>query len=218
MTINCSKKDWQLLSHYLVGDLSSRQTTTLVLRLSREPDLNEALSQLKRTRSLLSFLPEKPVPHNFTIKAGAVAKQSTPRLFPIFRIASLASTFLFAITLGLRMFLPGVQNVPGLMMAMSPVSQESVVEDNTSQILAPKAAPIIMSTVVTTPDVRTAAGGGVLTGTEPVQEATMAEVLTEQQGTLDKESLPWASIAWVLGILSLALASLAIYLYFQERV
>jgi hypothetical protein len=216
--MTCSEKDWQLLSRYLVGALSPRQATALVLRFSREPDLNEALIQLKRTRALLSFLPEKQVPHNFTIKAGALVKKSIPRLFPVFRIASAASTFLFAIALGLRMFLPGVQNAPGMMVAMSSVSQESAAEDNASQILAPKAAPIIESTIEATPDVRTAAGGGALTGTEPLLEATVEEVHTEQQGTLDKETIPWTSVAWVLGIISLALAALTTYLYFQEHV
>jgi len=218
MTMNCTEKDWLLLSRYLAGALSPRQTAALVLRLSHEPELNEALDQLKRTRALLSYLPEKQVPHNFTIKAGAFPYKSIPRLFPAFRVASAASTFIFAVVLCLRLFLPGVQNTPGMMMAMSSVSQESVAEDNTSQILAPKAAPMVEPTIEVTPDIRTAAGGGPLTGTEPTLEATDESVYTEQPSTLDKEAIPWSSIAWVLGILSLSLAALTIYLYFQERV
>jgi hypothetical protein len=105
-----------------------------------------------------------------------------------------------------------------MMMAMSSVSQESVAEDNTSQILAPKAAPMAEPTIEITPDIRTAAGGGLLTVTEPTLEATDEVVYTEQPSTLDKEAIPWGSIAWVLGILSLSLAALTIYLYFQERV
>jgi hypothetical protein len=218
MTMNCPEKDWLLLSRYLAGALSPRQTAALGIRLSRESDLNEALSQLKRTRALLSLLPEKQVPHNFTIKAGGLAKKSIPRLFPVFRIATAASTFLFAVVLGLRMFLPGAQNAPGMMLAMSSVSQETVVEDNASQPLAPKAAPIVEPTIEATPDVRTAAGGGVLTGTEPTQVTNGEEVHNEKQVPLDVEKTPWASFAWVLGILSLALVALTIYLYFQERV
>ena len=216
--MSCSEKDWLLLSRYLAGALSSRQKAAVALRLSREADLQEALSQLKRIRPLLSLLPEKQVPHNFTIKAGVFPKKSLPRFFPLFRIASAASTFLFVIVLGLRMVLPGVQNTPGMMMAMAPASEESAVEDNATQILSPKAAPLVESTVEATPDIRTASGGGPLAGIEPTQELPTEQAETERQLNLDKETIPWGFIAWVLGILSLMLVILTIFLYFQERV
>jgi hypothetical protein len=218
MTKNCSEIDWLLLSRYLARGLPTRQVAELVNRLSREPELNEALIQLKRTRVLLSYLPEKQVPHNFTIKAGMMPKKSTPRLFPVFRVATAVSTFLFAVVLGLRTFLPGQQNAPGMLMAMSAVSQESTAEDNSAQVLAPKAAPIVEPTIEVTPDVRAAAGAGVLTGSMPTQEATAEAVYAERQLNPEKEVIPWSPIAWGLGIISLVLGILALYIYFQERV
>ncbi len=33
----------------------------------------------------------------------------------------------------------------------------------------------------------------------------------------ERETIPWGTITWSLGIISLILASLAVYIYFQER-
>ena len=216
--MNCSGKDWLLLSRHLAGALSARQTAALVLRLSCEPDLNEALNQVKRTRAMLSYLPDKQVPHNFTIKAGTLPKKNIPRLFPVFRIASAVSSFLFAVVFGLRMFVPGMQSAPSMMIAMSADSLESAAEDNAVQLLAPKAATTAYASIEATPDARTAAGAGALTGSQPAQETPEEEVNTKQQFIPEIDTIPWGSIAWVLGILSLALAALSVYLYFQERV
>jgi len=216
--MSCSEKDWLLLSRYLANALSSRQSSALVLRISREPELAESLKELQRTRALLSYLPEKQVPHNFTVKAGAKAKKSNPRLFPVFRVASAACTLLFAVALGLSLFRPGLQNAPGALMAMSAASQESVTEDNALQAPAPKAAPVIESTAEATPDLRMAAGAGALTGTMPTPEVTEEIAPVEQPINPVKEAVPWVPVAWALGIVSLALATLTIYIYFQERV
>jgi hypothetical protein len=218
MTNNISEKDWLLLSRHLAGALSPRQTAALSMRLSSDPDLTEALNQLKRIRALLAFLPEKKIPHNFTIKAGAISKKTTPRIFPIFRIASAVSSLLFVAILGLRFFIPGMQNAPGMMMAMQAEARNAAPVDDSVQLLAPKVATSADGSNLATPDAMTAAGAGVLTESAPVQPVPREEAYSEQEYFPRKSTITWDSIAWSLGILSLTLVAFTINQYLQERV
>jgi anti-sigma factor RsiW len=218
MTLHCSDKDWLLLSRHLAGALSPRQSATLEARLATEPDLNEALNQLKRTRSLLSGLTEKKVPHNFTIKAGVVPRKQIPRFFPVFRIAAVVSSLLFAVMVGLKMFSSTMTSVPRLMTGMAPLSQEAAAADNAAPPAALKEAPSADETITPTPEARSAVGAGILTGPSPTLQVTEEEALTEAEYVPDRGLIPWASIIWSLGIITLALAAIAVYYYFQERV
>jgi hypothetical protein len=214
MTSHCSEKDWLLLSRFLAGAISPRQAAVLESRLVSNPDLREALLQLKRTRLLLSACPEKKVPHNFTIKAGQSARRQTPRLFPAFRIATVVSSLLFAAVVGMRLLSINQAGESILMMDMTALAQESAIAENA----APKAAPPVDETITITPDARTVAGAGVLTGPSPSQEIPEDAILYEAEYVPEREPIPWGSIAWSLGIISLILSALAIFIYFQERV
>ncbi len=214
MTSHCSEKDWLLLSRFLAGAISTRQAAVLETRLASDPDLKKALLQLKRTRLLLSACPEKKVPHNFTIRAGQTAQRQTPRLFPVFRIATVVSSLLFAAVVGMRMFSINQVGESSLMMDMTAISQESAIAENP----APKAAPPVNEQITMTPDARTAAGAGVLTGPSPSQEIPDEEILYEAEFVPEKDTTSWRTITWSLGIISLILASLAVFIYFQERI
>jgi anti-sigma factor RsiW len=214
MTSHCSEKDWLLISRFLAGAISPRQAAVLESRLASDPDLREALLQLKRTRLLLSACPEKKVPHNFTISAGQTARRQSPRLFPVFRVATVVSSLLFAAVVGMRLFSINQVGEASLMMDMTSTSQESAIVENP----APKAAPPVDEPSTITPDARAAAGAGVLSGTSPSQEIPEEEILYEAEFVPEKEPIPWGNIALSLGITSLILASLAIYIYFQERI
>jgi anti-sigma factor RsiW len=214
MTSHCSEKDWLLISRFLAGAISPRQAAVLESRLASDPDLREALLQLKRTRLLLSACPEKKVPHNFTISAGQTARRQSPRLFPVFRFATVVSSLLFAAVVGMRLFSINQVGEASLMMDMTSTSQESAIVENP----APKAAPPVDEPSTITPDARAAAGAGVLSGTSPSQEIPEEGILYEAEFVPEKEPIPWGNIALSLGITSLILASLAIYIYFQERI
>ena len=214
MTSHCSEKDWLLLSRFLAGAISPRQAAVLESRLASDPDLKEALMQLNRTRLLLSACPEKKVPHNFTIRAGQTARRQSPRLFPIFRIATVVSSLLFAAVVGTRLLSINQVGEPNLMMDMTAISQESAIAENP----APKAASPVDESITITPDARRAAGAGVLTGPSPSEEIPEEEILLETAYVPERETFPWGKITWSLGIISLIVASLAIYLYFQERI
>jgi hypothetical protein len=218
MTVHCSDRDWLLLSRHLAGALSFHQAASLEKRLASEPDLRKAMEQLKRTRMLLTSLPEKEIPHNFTIKAGQTASKQVPRLFPTFRFATVVSSLLLAIVLGLRVLPVNMASGPNLMAEPAALSQEYASDDSIAPLAAPKAAAPVEETLTATPDVMTATGAGVLTAPSTIQETPREETITETENTPEKELIPWNRITWTLVILSLALAALAAYMYFRERV
>jgi len=214
MTNHLSDKDWLLLSRHLAGALSSRQVVELESRLASERDLQESLEQLKRIRLLLSTCSEKSVPRNFTIKAGQTARKPVTRLFPIFRIATVVTSLLFVFVVSLRMLPIMPAGEPSRMMDMAVMSQESAVTENA----VPKAAIPVEEITTLTPDARTAAGAGMLTGPSPAQEIPEEEIVSEAEFVPDRGITTWGNITWSLAIISLVLASMAVYLYFREHV
>jgi hypothetical protein len=219
MTPQVSEKDWLLLSRYLAGALSIRQVKALELRLVSDSELTEAVNQLKQVRVILSACPEKKVPHNFTIKSGQQSRRHEIRLFPTFRFATVVASILLAVVVGFGMLSP-LAGKTNRMMDMTVVSQESMAEESIAPPAAPKAAPPVNDTITATPDERTAAGAGMLTGPSPSQANPEAEMaLTYETDNLPiKRTIPWGGIALTLGIISLSLATLTVYVYYRERV
>lgn len=96
-----SSRDLELLSAYLDGQLSSKDTAHLETRLWEDEALRNALDELDRTRTMLRSLPRKRAPRNFTLSAEYVQQRSSSRLYPIFGFASaLAAVLLLAVLLG----------------------------------------------------------------------------------------------------------------------
>jgi len=211
MTV-CSEKDWLLLSLYLAGALSTRQVEGLESRLSSESYLAEALLQLKRTRSLLARLPQKPVPHNFTISPESLPHKQNTRLFPAFRLATAICSILFFITIAFRTLALPLQSNQTLMMAVPGESQRA----------APKAVTSSEDTASATAGANLGAppllGADAPSVSLPTQEITRDEAYAEEPVNPKRSPIPWAQIAWLLGGLSLALGAAAVFFYFQERV
>jgi hypothetical protein len=218
MTIHCSDKDWLLLSRHMTGALSLHQTVNLEKRLASEPDLRKAMDQLKRTIALLSSLPEKKIPHNFTLSAGQTVRKQSPKLFPTFRLATVITSLFLIIVIGLRLLPMNLAGGPSLMADTTFLAQESASDNSLAPNAAPKAAAPVEETLTATPDARIAAGAGVLTAPSTLQETPQEETISVTEAVPEKELIPWNSITWVLGILSLVLAALSVYIYFWERV
>jgi anti-sigma factor RsiW len=219
MTMHCSDKDWLLLSRYLSGALTHRQAAALDERLSSEPELEEALKQLDRTRTLLAALPGKKIPHNFMIKAGESPRRQSPRYFPVARIATVVTCLLFAALVGLRISPLPTTGIPVLMIEMPVESQESIAMDSVIPPAAPKTAPLVEDEAITAiPVTRTAVGAGVAAGPSPIQQEPEGEVILQTTAILEKEEVPWGIITWGIGLISLALVATTVYFYFQERV
>ncbi len=95
-----SPHDWETLSAYLDGELSSQEKARLEARLWKDASLRNALDELGRTRLALRNLPRLRAPRNFTLSRKMVAVKPAPRLYPFFGFASaLATVFLLVVLL-----------------------------------------------------------------------------------------------------------------------
>jgi hypothetical protein len=91
-----NRRDIELLSAYLDGELKPSDSAKLESRLTTDPELASALNDLRTTRTLLRKLPQRRAPRNFTL-SRKMAGQNPPvqRVYPIFRFATAVATFLF---------------------------------------------------------------------------------------------------------------------------
>ena len=93
-----SNRDWEKLSAYLDGQLSNKDLAKLKARFNQEPELRKALHEISKTRAAVRSLPLVRAPRNFTLKPEMVGLQTrTPRLYPVFRLASVLASILFII-------------------------------------------------------------------------------------------------------------------------
>ena len=105
-----SSKDWELLSSYMDGELNPRDKARVEARLSAQPEFQEALDGLRRTKAILRKAPIRKVPRNFTLKAADVQPVKPPRWIPTMQWSS-AAVALVAVFLFASQLLPGF---PGL--------------------------------------------------------------------------------------------------------
>jgi len=98
-----NRRDIELLSAYLDGELKASESTRLETRLKTDPDLASVLSDLRSTRTLLRKLPTRKAPRNFTLTHKMVGQNPPlPRTFPMFRLATVVATLLFFFSFGIN--------------------------------------------------------------------------------------------------------------------
>jgi hypothetical protein len=98
-----NKRDLELLSSYLDGQLSPSDSTRLEARLKTDPELVSVLDDLRAARNLLRRLPTRKAPRNFTLTRKMVGlNPPLPRAYPAFRFATALATLLFFFTFGLN--------------------------------------------------------------------------------------------------------------------
>ena len=100
-----NRRDIELLSAYLDGELKPSDLTKLEARLKSDPELASVLNDLRFTRTLLRKLPSRKAPRNFTLtRQMAGQNPPLPRTYPIFRLATAVATLLFFISFGINSF------------------------------------------------------------------------------------------------------------------
>src|SRR5512142_1267444 len=100
-------RDIELLSSYLDGRLNAPETSRLEARLSKEPELQATLEDLRQTRTLLRRLPQRRAPRNFRLTPKmAGVRPPAPRSYPVFRFATALAGFLFVAAVALNAFTP----------------------------------------------------------------------------------------------------------------
>jgi hypothetical protein len=98
-----NRRDIELLSAYLDGELTTADSIKLETRLKSDPELASVLSDLRATRTLLRKLPSRKAPRNFTLTRRMVGQNPPlPRAYPVFRLATTIATLLLFFTFGIN--------------------------------------------------------------------------------------------------------------------
>lgn len=98
-----NRRDLELLSAYLDGELKSSDSMRLESRLKTDPELAFVLNDLRATRTLLRKLPSRRAPRNFTLTRKMVGQNPPlPRTYPIFRLATAVATLLLFLSFGVN--------------------------------------------------------------------------------------------------------------------
>jgi anti-sigma-K factor RskA len=145
-------RDIEQLSAYLDGQLSSRERSQLESRIQQNPDLSEALEQLRRTRAVLRSLPTMRAPRNFTLSPQAVPARPAPMFsFNLMRSVSVVATLLLIVVF-VSDFLQTRQLTP--LPAMEKVAQPPIATLTTEAVeaqrsIAPEAAQMEAMEVLT---------------------------------------------------------------------
>ena len=109
-----NRRDIELLSAYLDGQLKPSDSTRLETRLKSDPELVAVMDDLRAARSLLRRLPQRRAPRNFTLTRKMVGQNPPmPRAYPFFRFATTLATLLLFFTFGLNFLAPQMAAVPG---------------------------------------------------------------------------------------------------------
>lgn len=142
-----NRRDIELLSSYLDGQLKPSEAARLESRLSTDRELRAVLDDLRSTRNLLRQLPARKAPRNFTLTPKMVGKNPPlPRTYPAFRFVTALASLLLFFTMGVNYLVPqmasqppafgmGGGGDPEVFSAQAPEMTESAVEE------APAAEP-----------------------------------------------------------------------------
>ena len=118
------------LSAYLDNALSPRQTRKLEARLAVDPELQEKLDKLRRTKLTLGHLTRLRAPRNFTLTPDMVSVRK-PRKQPLqttLRLASALAAVLLVVLFGAEFILREIRP-PQMLEAEAPVMEAARVAD-----------------------------------------------------------------------------------------
>ncbi len=135
--MNCfmNQRDLELLSAYLDQQIAPSDAARLEARLEFDKELAATLGDLRAARTALRQLPKRRAPRNFTLTRNMVGlNPPLPRVYPIFRFATVAATLLFFFTFGVNMTTSRSMQLA----APAPyAAQEAVVTDESMPVFAP---------------------------------------------------------------------------------
>lgn len=108
-----NRRDLEILSSYLDGQLKPSDSTRLEKRLASDPGLRAVLDDLRAARGLLRQLPMRKAPRNFTLTPKMVGKNPPlPRSYPAFRFVTALASLLLFFTFGLNFMAPQLAQAP----------------------------------------------------------------------------------------------------------
>jgi anti-sigma factor RsiW len=153
-----NRRDIELLSSYLDGQLKPSDSTRLESRLSADPNLRAVLDDLRAARGLLRQLPMRKAPRDFRLTPKMVGKNPPlPRAYPAFRFVTALATMLLFFTVGLNFLAPqlasqqtnfgyGGGGAPEIFSAQAPAATEAPAAEAPPEESAPELAPLPTAT------------------------------------------------------------------------
>jgi anti-sigma factor RsiW len=146
-----NRRDLELLSSYLDGQLKPSDSARLERRISSEPDLRAVLDDLRAARGLLRQLPMRKAPRNFTLTPKMVGQNPPlPRTYPAFKFVTVLATLLLFFTAGVNFLAPQLASAPAFGMggggapevysAEAPAATEAPAEEPAVQLAPPSTA------------------------------------------------------------------------------
>lgn len=195
-----SRRDLNLLSQYMDGQLKPTERLRFESRLLKEPALQEILEDMRKTRLILRSVPRYRAPRKFTLSAQPLPTRLVSRLAPAMGfVSALASLFLIMVLAGdlLGLFLPArsiSMSEPAarevMVGAEQPVVEQSPV-GQTEVLLESSARGIPTSTASVEPDYGDTSSVHV-TETAPMLAAAApasAEVSQAKEAPMEADSL-----------------------------
>lgn len=134
-----SPQDWQDLSAYLDQQLDERSQRNLEARLQGEPDLREALEEVRRVRLVLRSAPRLRAPRNFTLTEQMAGVRRRPQAYPILRLAAVLASILFLVVLVGDLI--GGSGAPTAMMQLE-AGESAQVEQPAKALMQESAPPV----------------------------------------------------------------------------
>jgi anti-sigma factor RsiW len=139
-----SDRDLERLSAYLDGQLDRGETARLEARLKREPQLQQALDELRLPRQLLRSLPTLRPPRSFTLTPEMAGRRRGGHAYPALRLATALATLTFLVVSGLDVLGRSVPTAMAPAAGMVGRTGASLVETEAGEALlapAPTEAP-----------------------------------------------------------------------------
>ncbi len=204
-----NRRDLELLSAYLDGELKPAETLRLETRLKTDPELASALNDLRAARTLLRKLPARKAPRNFTLTRKMVGQNPPlPRTYPAFRLATVVATLLFFFSFGVNFV--STQMATPVQFGMGGGGAEPyAVEEAAPQAAAPAEEPPLALApaqptenalrAMETPSAKNSGDGG---AAAPDQPPALVEPLSQPQSPA-----PPVPAAWQIALAAVAAVS-----------
>jgi hypothetical protein len=140
MTTRISPKEWEALSAYLDGQLSTNDRIRLEELLTERPEMRVALKDLRRTRDFLRSQPSLRAPRNFTLSpqlAGIrIKERGSSFAFPVLSaVSALASILLVLVFVG-DMLITGA-GPSQIFATQAPIEEYLSVEESVPESFSP---------------------------------------------------------------------------------
>lgn len=219
-----AQRDLEALSAYLDGELRPAEAKRLAERLGREPNLQQALAELRAIRQNLRALPEVQPPRPLTLTPAMVGARATRRPYPALRLATALATVAFlvvsganaVVSRGFRLGTGEPAAAPMMLEAAAPAADatEAVDPSTTPEMLQRAAAPetaVLGEKTAETPTAPTPPGEVPLAAEPPPSVAAGSEAA--ESGVEQTSAIPLRALRWLqvgLGALVVMLALLTL--------